>query len=93
MDGLLALDHSDSVGQVLHSPQSYKKPSIRAFGNGSEIPRVQLKDKNPRAHPTASGNGRKSVDQLTQADHVPSNTHSSQGDSKMYIFEDNEVME
>ena len=31
---------------------------IRAFGNGSEMPKVQLKDKNPRAHPTASGNGR-----------------------------------
>ena len=67
--------------------------SIRASGNGSEIPRVKLKDKHQRTHPTATGNrDEHSADQLPQVDHVPSNTHSSQGDSKLYIFEDNEAV-
>ena len=33
------------------------------------------------------------VDQLSNADYVPTNTHSSQGDeSQLYIFEDNEAV-
>ena len=32
------------------------------------------------------------IGQLKQVDNVPSNTHSSQGDSKWYIFEDNEAV-
>ena len=32
------------------------------------------------------------IGQLKQVDNVPSNTQSSQGDSKWYIFEDNEAV-
>ena len=59
MDGLLALDLWDIVIQVLQSPQTNKKPSfkasgngsvMKASGNGSEIPKVQaIKEKSMRA--------------------------------------------
>ena len=32
------------------------------------------------------------VDQLSEVDHVPTNTHSSQGESQLYIFDDNEAV-
>ena len=32
------------------------------------------------------------VDQLSDADYVPTNTHSSQGESQLYIFEVNEAV-
>ena len=32
------------------------------------------------------------VDQLSEVDHVPTNTHSSQGESQLCIFEDNEAV-
>ena len=34
----------------------------------------------------------KKADQLSEVDHVPTNTHSSQGESQLYIFEDNEAV-
>ena len=34
----------------------------------------------------------KKVDQLSEVDHVPSNTPSSRGESQLYIFEDNEAV-
>ena len=36
--------------------------------------------------------GNPDVDQLSRVDHVPTNAHSSQGDSQLYIFEDNEAV-
>ena len=32
------------------------------------------------------------VDRLSEVDHVPTNTRSSQGESQLYIFEDNEAV-
>ena len=32
------------------------------------------------------------VDQLSEVDHVPTNTHSSQGESQLYIIDDNEAV-
>ena len=32
------------------------------------------------------------VEQVSNVDHVPTNTHSSQGESQLYIFEDNEAV-
>ena len=32
------------------------------------------------------------VDQLSDVDHVPTNTHSSQGESQLYISVDNEAV-
>ena len=36
--------------------------------------------------------GNRDVDQLSDADYVPTNTHSSQGESQLYIVEDNEAV-
>ena len=53
-------------------------------------------NKNRRSHPTVQVSGNwndsQSVDQLSQVDHVPSNAHSSQGESQLYIFEDKEAV-
>ena len=35
---------------------------------------------------------RQKVDQLSEVDYVPTNTHSSQGESQLYIFEHNEAV-
>ena len=32
------------------------------------------------------------VDELSEVDHVPTNTHSSHSESQLYIFEDNEAV-
>ena len=79
------------VVQVLRSLQINKKPSIIASGNGSEI--SQVHQSNKREHPLAAGNGSVcNVDQVSQMDHVSSKAQYSQGDSKLYIFEDNEAV-
>ena len=36
--------------------------------------------------------GKREVEQLSNVDHVPTNTHSPQDESQLYIFEDNEAM-
>ena len=36
--------------------------------------------------------GNRDVDQLSHVDHETTNAHSSQGDSQLYIFEDNEAV-
>ena len=36
--------------------------------------------------------GNRDVDQLSNVDYVPTDTHSSQGESQLYIFEDNEAV-
>ena len=35
--------------------------------------------------------GNRDVEQLSHVDHVPTNTHSSRGESQLYIFEDGEA--
>ena len=102
MDGLPALDLWDIVIQLLRSPQTNKKLSIAASGNGSvttasgnrtsEIPKVHQSNKNQKEHPAAGNGNVRSVDQLSQMGHVTSKIQSSQGDSKLYIFEDNEAV-
>ena len=89
MDGLPAQD----LFEVLRSPQTNKKPFIRVSGNGNEISKVLRSSKNQKEHPRVSGSGNDpSVDELSQVDHVPSNAQCSQGESKLYIFEDDEAV-
>ena len=91
MKGLPASDLRDTVVQVLRSLQINMKPSIIASGNGSEI--SQVRQSNKREHPLAAGNGSVcNVHPLSQMDHVSSKAQYSQGDSKLYIFEDNEAV-
>ena len=94
MDGLPALDLWDIVIQTLRSLQSIKKPSIIASGNGSMIEASgdrSMINENEK-HPERSNKVKSEINLLNQVDHVPSNTHSSQEDSKLYIFEDNEAV-
>ena len=84
MDGLLALDLWDTVMEVLRSSNNTVKPihdSIR------EICARQ----NPKPRPRKSKLKQK-VDQLGDVDYVPTNTHSSQGESQLYIKEDSEAV-
>ena len=80
MDGLL-LDLWDVVKEVLRSPNSTKPPTYPTSGNCSR--------KN-KSNPKPKGN--RDVDQLSHVDHVTTKAHSSQGESQMYIFEDNEAV-
>ena len=43
----------------------------------------------PRNTPKPKQKGNRDVELLSHVDHLPTNTHSSQGESQVYIFEDN----
>ena len=43
-------------------------------------------------NPTPNKKGNRDVDQLSHVDHVTTNANSSQGQSQLYIFEDNEAV-
>ena len=75
--GLPALDLWDVVIEVLRSSISTKTPNNPAAGNCS---------RNHKSKPKHKGN--RDVDQLSRVDYV-TNANSSQGESQLYIFEDN----
>ena len=77
MDGLLALDYWDVVIELSRSSNSTKTPTNPAAGNCS---------RNHKSNPKQKGN--RDVEQLSNVDYVPTNTHSSQGESQLYICED-----
>ena len=76
MDGLPALDLWDVVIEVLRSSKSTKTPTNSAAGNCS---RNQQK-------------GNRDVDHSSHVDYITTNANSSQGESQLYIFEDNEAV-
>ena len=89
MDGLLALDLWDLVIEVLRAMNNTERPIRLAPGNWcgtGNNPSNKTKAKTP----TERSN--RDVDQLSNVDYVPSNTHSSQGESQLYIFEDTEAV-
>ena len=94
MDRLPSLDFWDIVIQTLRSPHAIKKPCFIASGDQSTIEasgdRSTIPDNGK--HPGRSNKVKSEIGQSKQVDYVPSNTHSSQGDSKLYIFEDNEAV-
>ena len=81
MDGLLALDLWDVVIEVSRSSNSTESPIHGAAGNCSRTHKSKPRQK-----------GNRDVDQLSHVDHVTTNSHSSQGESQLYISEDNEVV-
>ena len=86
MDGLLALVLWDVVIEVLCSKNSTKTPTNPAAGNRCETGTYS------RNTAKSKRKGNRDVDQLSDADYVPINTHSSQGESQLYIVEDNEAV-
>ena len=81
MDVLLALDLWDVVIEVLRSSNSTRIPANPAAGNCL---------RNHKSKPKQKGN--RDVEQLSHVDHVPTNANSSQGESQLYVFEDNEAV-
>ena len=65
-----------------------KKPtSVSHSSTESEI--ISLRSPKPKLQLTKK---KQKVDQLSDVDYVPTYTHSSQGESQLYIFEDNEAV-
>ena len=81
MDGLPVLDLWDVVIEVLRSSNSTKTPTNPAARHSS---------RNHKSKPKQKGN--RDVDQLSHVDYVTTNANSSQGESQLYIFEDNEAV-
>ena len=81
LDGLLSLDLKDIVIEVLHSTKDNNQPKHTSHQEAGAV----LDFKTKTQHVTR----KQKVDQLNEVDHVPTNTHSSQGESQLYIFEDN----
>ena len=84
MDGLAALDLWDMAIEVLCSTNKNvqpKHPSIQETG-------ATLHSKTKTQRPIR----RQKVDQWSDVDYVPTNTHSSHNESPLYIFEDNEAV-
>ena len=86
MDGLLALALWYVVIEVLSSTKSTKTPIIPASSNRCETGTYS------RNTPTSKGKGNRDLDQLSNVDYVPTNTHASQGKSQLYSFEDSEAV-
>ena len=89
MDGLLALDLWDVVIQVLRSTNSTARPSRLAQGN---LCGTRDHSNNKTKTKTPTEKSKRDVDQSSNVDYVPTNTHRSQSESQLYIFEDNEAV-
>ena len=86
MNGIPALDLWDVVREELSSTNSTKTQPIPASGNRCET------GTSSRNTPKSKPKGNRDVDQLSHVDYVTTNTHSFQGESQLYIFEDNEAV-
>ena len=87
LDAVLRVDLSpapdlwDVVMEVLRSSNSTRIPANPEAGNCS---------RNHKSKPKQKGN--RDVDQLSHVDYVSTNANSSQGESQLYVFEDNEAV-
>ena len=84
MDGLLALDLWDIVIELLRSTNNNVKPKHTSIQETGAT--LHSKTKAQKVKRTQK------VDQLSDVDYVPTNTHSSHNESQLYIFEDNEAV-
>ena len=85
MVGLPALDLWDIVIEVpTFNQPTLSNPIILAFRKTGATFHSKTK--------TQEVKRRQKVEQLSDVDFVPTNTHSSQGESQLYIFEDNEAV-
>ena len=89
MDGLLALDLWDMVIEVLRSTNNTARQGRLAQGDLCGTGDHSI-NRNKTKTPTEKRN--REVEQLSNLDFVPTNTHSSQGESQLYFFEDNEAV-
>ena len=81
MDGLPALDIWDMVIEVLRSTNNNVQPNHNGIRHTGANLLSKTKTQNVRR--------RQNVGQLSDVDYVHTNTFSSQGESQLYIFEDN----
>ena len=88
MDYLL-LDRWDVVIEVLRSTNNTAKQGTLAQGNLFGT-RDHYINKTKTKIPTEKR--KRDVEQLSNVDHVPTNTHSSEGESQLYTFEDGEAV-
>ena len=75
MDGILALDLWNVVIDVLRSTNNTVKPNHDSIRETSARPNLKTK--------TPTDKRKQEADQLSDVDHVPTNTHSSQGESHL----------
>ena len=103
LDGLPALDLWDIVIEVLRTTKDNIQPGHTSSGKLGQIqPNQTTSGKLEYVQPNWSVcdsktkvqhvNRKQGVEQLSEVDHVPTITRSSQGESQLYIFEDNEAM-
>ena len=83
MVGSPALDLWDMVIEVLRSTNNHVQPNH----NGIRRTGASFRSKTTTQHVRR----RQKVDQLSDVDYITTNTHSSQGVSQLYIFENNEA--
>ena len=83
MDGLPVLDLWDILIEILRSTNNTVQPNHNGIKGTCARPNSKTKTQLTKED--------KKVDQLSDVDYVPTNTHSSQGESQLYILEDNEA--
>ena len=88
MDYLL-LDPWDVAIEVLRSTNNTAKQGTLAQGNLCGTGDHSI---NRTKTTTPTEKRKRDVEQLSNVDHVHTNTHSSQGESQLYIFEDSEAV-
>ena len=102
MDGLLALDLCDIVIEVLRTTKDSIQPNRSSFRKleadqpnhtgsrklGQIQPNWTVCDSKTK---TPNVTIKQGVDQLSEVEYVPTNTHSSEGESQLYIFGDKEA--
>ena len=84
MDGLPALDLWDMLIEVLHSTNNNAQPKHTSHQETGAV--LDFK------YETQHVKRRQKVEHLSEVDYVPTNTHSSQSESQLYNFEDNEAV-
>ena len=87
MDGVLAFDLWDVVIEVSRSTNNTARPSKLAQGDLCTTGDHSI---NKHQTKTTTEKRNREVEQLSYVDYAPINTHSSQGESQLYICEDKE---
>ena len=103
MDGPPALDLWDIVIEVLRTTKDNIQPGHASSGkleqtqpNHTSSGKLEYVQPNSTIYDSKTKTPRvtrkQRIDQLNEVDHVPTNTRSSQGESQLYISEDNKAV-